>query len=39
MAIAPKPVGRKPRRGMLAAALAVGIGLAARAAYASRPST
>jgi hypothetical protein len=38
-AVSPKPEGRSPRRGKAVAAAAVGVGLAALAAYASRPST
>jgi Fe-S oxidoreductase len=38
-ASSPNPEGRPPRRGKIVAAAAVGVGLAALAAYASRPST
>jgi Fe-S oxidoreductase len=38
-AVSPKPRGLGSRRGMLVAAAAAGVGLAALAAYASRPST
>jgi len=38
-AASPKPEGTGSRRGLMVAAAVVGVGLAALAAYASRPST